>query len=125
MTSLTQRSESYDRTILIEDQPLDNDHTSFSYNISTIDMASMQFCWSGADTKKVKFIVEVSNNNMGWCSPFPDSLTKTSTVGSGCCMYTLPETPYAYIRGRFVVGSNTAGTVTCTFFGKRRRANHP
>jgi hypothetical protein len=121
----TQNHDSYARVILLEDADAGSDFVSVSYDIGTFDMGSLQFCFTGADTKKGKFIVEVSNNGYGWCSPYPDSLTKTTQTTDGCVMYDMPALPYNYIRARYKANANSTGTFTATLFVKRRRANHP
>lgn len=125
MSLSTQRTDSYYRTILLDDQDAGSDATSISFDISTYDMGSIQFCFTGANTKKGKFIVEVSNNGFGWCSPFPDSLTKTTQTVDGCVLYDMPAMTTNWIRVRYQANANTLGTFTATLFVKRRRANHP
>lgn len=125
MNQLTQQSDNYSLMYLIDSQPMDDLYTSIHYDISTMDMGSIQFPYSGADTKKAQFIVEVSNNGLCWCSPFPESLTKTSTVGSGCVMYEMPSLTSRYIRARIDPKTNTAGTFSAVLFVKRRRSNNP
>lgn len=123
--SLTQNTDSYSRTILLDDMDAGSDAVSIGIDISTYDMGSMQFCFTGCDTKKGKFIVEVSNNGVGWCSPFPDSLTKTTQTTDGCIFYDMPALTANWIRARYQSNANSTGTFTSILFVKRRRSNHP
>jgi len=125
LLTATQKTDSYYRTILLEDVDAGLDITSIAIDISTYDMGSLQFCFSGADTKKGKFIVEVSNNGVGWCSPFPDSLTKTTQTTDGCVLYDMPNLTTNWIRARYTSGTNSTGLFTAVLFVKRRRSNHP
>ncbi len=126
MSSLSQIHDNYQSLILIDGADLGSNYTSTAYDISSMDMGSMQFNYDNADTKKGKFLVEVSNDGVRWMCLYPEGSEKATALGTGLVHgYTMESLTYKYIRARYEANTVSTGTFSAILFLKRRRGNNP